>query len=284
LAKAQLDVRRLTPLAEQQAAPQQDLDNAISAQRVARARYDASIAALKDAGLDSRTQVMQAQAAVDSAQAQLRQAQLNLDYTTIRAPVTGLMGLLKVDQGNLVGHSEATTLATLVAINPMRVDFQLSELDYLALMNNKYNTGSENLRLVLADNSLYPEIGHPTALNNQLDPTTGTVTVQSEFPNPAGLLRPGQFVRVRATVQRDRNAIVIPRRSVVELQGSKTVHIVSKDNKVAVRTVTLGPSYEDDYIVMRGLDPGDRVVVEGLQKAEPGTSVKPVEQTASATK
>ena len=284
LAKAQLDVRRLTPLAQQQAAPQQDLDNAVAAQKVAQARYESATAAYKDSKLDSQTQVMQATAALDSARAQLRQAQLNLDYTTIRAPVTGLVGLVKVDQGNLVGHSEATTLTTLVAVNPMRVDFSLSELDYLALMNNRYNSGSENLRLVLADNSVYPQIGHPTALNNQLDPQTGTVTVQSVFPNPAGFLRPGQFVRVRATVQRDKNAIVIPRRSVVELQGMKTVRIIGKDNKVEVRTVALGPTFEDEYIVLRGLDPGDRVVVEGLQKATPGSVVKPVEQNMASTK
>jgi membrane fusion protein, multidrug efflux system len=284
LGKAQLDVRRLTPLAQQQAAPQQDLDNAIAAEKVAQARYAAAAAGLKDATLDSQTQLMQAQAAIEGARAQVRQAALNLGYTTIRAPVTGLIGLLKVDQGNLVGHGDATTLATLIAVDPMRVDFSLSEIDYLALMNDKYRTASEVLHLVLADNSVYPYAGRPTALNNQLDPQTGTVTVQAQFPNPAGYLRPGQFARVRATVEQDKNAIVVPRRAIVELQGTKTVRVVGKGNKVEVRTVALGPSYEEDYVVRKGLSPGDRVIVEGLQKAEPGAVVKPVEQTAALAK
>lgn len=284
LGKAQLDVRRLRPLAQQQAAPQQDLDNAIAAEKVAQARADASAAALKDAKLDSQTQLMQAQAALEAARAQVKQASLNLSYTIIHAPITGLMGLLKVDQGNLVGHGDATTLVTLIAVDPMRVDFSLSELDYLALMNNKYDSASEVLHLVLADNSVYPHAGHPTALNNQLDPQTGTVTVQAQFPNPGGFLRPGQFARVRATVEEDKNAIVVPRRAIVELQGTKTVRIVGKGDKVEVRTVALGPSYADDYIVRRGLNVGDRVIVEGVQKAAPGTVVKPVEQTAALAK
>ena len=204
LAKAQLDVRRLTPLAQQQAVPQQDLDNAMAAAKVAQARYDASAAAVKDATLDSQTQLMQAQAAVDAAQAQVKQADLNLGYTTIHAPVTGLMGLLKVDQGNLVGHGDATTLATLIAVDPMRVDFAISELDYLSLMNNKYATASNNLRLVLADNSVYPQVGHPTALNNQLDSADRDGDDPGGVPQSGGVFAKSRTVRARSRNGRSR--------------------------------------------------------------------------------
>jgi membrane fusion protein, multidrug efflux system len=282
LGKADLDVKRNIPLAKQRAVPQQDLDNAIAAQKVAQARYDAATSAVSDAKLDAQTQVMQAKAGLENADAQLTQANLNLGYTVIRAPVTGLIGLLKVDQGNLVGHGDATLLATLIAVDPMRVDFSISELDYLYLMKHGTAPSAEDLRLVLADNSLYPEVGHPTALNNQLDPATGTITIQSQFPNPQGKLRPGQFARVRVAAEVQKNAILIPQRAVVELQGTKTVRIVGKDDKVRVRTVSIASRYGDNFVIDRGLAPGERVIVEGVQKVQPEMVVNPVEQTALA--
>ena len=278
LALANVNLARARPLVAKQAIPQQDLDNAIAQQRISQAKYNTAVSQLQDAALTSKTNLMQAQAGVEAANAQLVQANLNLSYTTIRAPVTGLAGLLKVDQGNLVGRGDATTLVTLIAVDPIRVDFQLTETDYLYLMTNGYKTGSSDLQLVLADNSLYPHIGHPSALANALDPQTGTITIQSLFPNPEGILRPGQFARVRVTVQQQRNAVLVPQRAIVEVQGSKTVRVVGKGNKVDVRSVRLGPAFKDYFTVTSGLRAGDRVIVEGVQKADPGTVVRPVER------
>jgi membrane fusion protein (multidrug efflux system) len=282
LAKARLDVARLQPLAEAKAVPRVDLDNALAAEQVAAAGVDAAEAALKDTELSQRIGIQQAQAAVEAGRAAVTDAQLLLGYTTIRAPVTGIIGRLEVNEGNLVGRGEPTLLATMSTVDPIKIAATVSEVEYLRLARreSERRTGrGAPLELVLADGTRYPLEGRTTTLDRKVDPKTGTIVVEALFPNPEGLLRPGQFGRIRAVVEERPDAILVPQLALQEIQGAKSVLVVGADDKVALRTVTLNERIGDLVIVTRGLTPGERVIVEGLQKVRPGMTVKP--ETAS---
>jgi membrane fusion protein (multidrug efflux system) len=278
LAKARLDVARLQPLAEAKAVPRVDLDNALAAEQVAVAGVDAAEAALKDTELAQRIGIQQAQAAVEAGRAAVTDAQLLLGYTTIRAPVTGIIGRLEVNEGNLVGRGEPTLLATMSTVDPIKIAATVSEVEYLRLARrqSERRTGQgAPLELVLADGTRYPLEGRTTTLDRKVDPKTGTIVVEALFPNPEGLLRPGQFGRIRAVVEERPDAILVPQLALQEIQGAKSVLVVGADDKVALRTVTLNERIGDLVIVTRGLTPGERVIVEGLQKVRPGMTVKP---------
>jgi membrane fusion protein (multidrug efflux system) len=279
LAKSQTDVARLKPLAAAKAVPQVDLDNALAAEQVAIAGVAASEAALKDTQLSQRIGIQQAQAAVEAGRAAVIQAQLDVSYTTIRAPVEGLIGRLNVDEGNLVGRGEPTLLATMSTFDPIKVSATMSEVDYLrfARRANERGGGEQRfpLELVLADGTRYPLQGRATTLDRTVDPKTGTIVVDAVFPNPEHLVRPGQFGRVRAVVEERPDAILVPQQAVQEVQGAKSVLVVGADDKVALRSVTLNERIGDLVIVARGLEPGERVIVEGIQKVRPGMQVKP---------
>jgi membrane fusion protein (multidrug efflux system) len=282
LGKAQQDVARYRPLAREQAIPQQDLDTALSAEQVAAASVEVAEAALRDTVLNQRTSIQLAEAALESAKAALTQAELNLGYTVIESPVSGIISKLAVDRGNLVGKGEATPLATVSAIDPMYVDFSVPEADYLRLVRRLPALGRgepvpdrpPTLELLLADGTTFPHKGRPVWIDRAVDPKTGTIQVRAQFPNPEKVLRPSQFGRVRAVVEERRGAILVPQVAVQDLQGAKTVLVVGEGDKVAMRTVTLGEAYQDFYIVTSGLKAGERVVVEGIQKVQPGMQVK----------
>jgi membrane fusion protein (multidrug efflux system) len=282
LGRTQQDVARYRPLAEAQAIPQQDLDTAVSRQQVTAAAVEGAEAALKDTVLSQRTAIQLAQAAVESAEAAVTQAKLNLNYTVIESPVTGIVSKLSVDRGNLVGKGEPTLLATVSSIHPIFADFSIVEADYLRLLKQMPGLGRGELprnrapsfELILADGSVFPHKGRPIFIDRAVDLKTGTISVRAEFPNPQRVLRPGQFGRVRAVTQEVRDAVLVPQIAVQELQGAKTVLVVGDGGKVALRTVTLREPYQQFYIVSAGLKPGERVVVEGIQKARPGMQVK----------
>ena len=282
LGKAQQDVARFRPLAEAQAIPQQDLDTALSGEQVAVAGVEVASAALKDTILNQRTAIQLAEAAVASARAAVTQAELNVAYTVIRAPITGIISELEVDTGNLVGKGEPTLLATVSALDPMYVDFSITEADYLRLVKRIPGLGRgrvprdtpARLELVVADATTFPHKGRPIFVDRAIDVKTGTIQVRAEFPNPQRVLRPGQFARVRAITEEVPNAVLVPQLAVQELQGAKTVLVVGEGDKVAARTVTLGDASGDAYIVRSGLEPGERVIVEGIQKVRPGMQVK----------
>ena len=242
LAKAKLDVARLKPLAQAKAVPQVDLDNALAAEQVAVAGVAAARAALKDTELNQRIGIQQAQAAVEAGRAAVTQAQLDLAYTTIRAPVSGIIGRLDVDEGNLVGRGEPTLLATMSTVDPIKVSTTVSEVDYLRFARRAAGRASTDpslaLELVLADGTVHPHKGRVTTLDRTVDPKTGTIVFEALFPNPEKLLRPGQFGRVRAVVEERQNAILVPQRAIQETQGQKTVLVVDQKDKVALRTVT----------------------------------------------
>ena len=283
LGKNQADVARYRPLVKEQAIPQQDLDTAVSREEAAKAGVQAAEAALKDSVLSQRTAIQLAEAAVESGKATVTQADLNLKYTTIDSPISGIVSRLSVDAGNLVGKGEPTLLATVSAINPIFADFSLTEADYLRLVKRIPTLGRGDvarnqrpiLDLVLADGTVFPHKGIPIFVDRAVDQKTGTIQVRAEFPNPQWVLRPGQFGRVRAVTEEVPDAILVPQVAVQELQGAKTVLVVGEGDKVAQRTVTLREPYQEFYIVTAGLKAGERVIVEGIQKVRPGMKVKP---------
>jgi membrane fusion protein, multidrug efflux system len=261
LGKAETDERRLKPLAERRAVPQQDYDNAAA-------------------------NLLAAQASVSAARANVVAAELDLSYTTIRSPITGLIGKRLVAPGNLVGKGEATLLDTVSSIDPIRVNATISEAEYLRFFTQAKGKGSGQssppLELILADGSVHPYKGKLVIVDRAVDQKTGTLTFSAEFPNADGRLRPGQFGRVRAAVETAKDAILIPKRAVQEIQGMQTVLVVSADNMVALRTIQPGETVGDLLIVRDGLKPGERVIVDGIQKARPGSKVNPTAAAAGS--
>jgi membrane fusion protein (multidrug efflux system) len=289
LNKTNLDVNRLRPLAEQRAVPQQDYDNALAAQTSAKADLEGKNAALNTAKVNQAAAIQQAQAAVEAASANIRQAELNIEYCTITSPIDGIAGTRQVAPGNLVGQSDATLLATVSNVNPVRVYVSISESEYLEYQRlraqGKLRGGA--LDLVLADGSVFPQKGRIIIADRAVDLKTGTLSLVAEFPNPQALLRPGQFGRVRMAAKVVENAMLVPQKAVSEMQSTKVVYVVGDGNRVALRSVTLGERVGQDYIVIDGIKPGERVIVEGIQKARPGDIVNPTDQpltteTASA--
>lgn len=255
LQKSRQDVERLRPLVQKDAVPQMDLDNA-----------EASLRA--------------SSAGVSLNEASVMNAELNLGYTEIRSPIHGTIGRADVSVGNLVGHGEATKLATVSSSDPLYVTFAISEEDYLGLAKRVLHTGKREaarraFELVLGDNSVYPAKGSFDMIERALNTQTGTITVRTVFPNPNGLLRPGQFGRVRVVMEERPNAILVPQRAVREVQGAKSVLVVGADNMVALRTITPAGNAGEFLVVSAGVTPGERVIVEGIQKARPGTKVSP---------
>ena len=264
LGKTETDERRLKPLAERRAVPQQDYD-------------------------DAAANLLSAKAGVSAAKSQVEEAELNLSYCTIKSPIKGLIGKRLVAPGNLVGKGEATLLDTVSSIDPIRVNVTISEAEYLNYFGQQQKKGARRpdaagLELVLADGSVYPHKGKFVIIDRAVDLKTGTLTIISEFPNPQGQLRPGQFGRVRSAVDVAENAILVPKRAIQEIQGMKSVLVVGADNMVALRTIKPGATVGDLQIVLDGVKPGDRVIVDGIQKARPGSKVNPTTMaTASAS-
>ncbi len=278
LAKAQRDVERYRPLAAAQAVPQTDLDSAITREQVAEAGVQAADASLRDTVLAQRIGIAQAKAAVDQAKASVINAELNLSYASIRSPITGVAGFVKVDPGNYVNPSQTSVMTTISAIDPILVTFGLSESDYLRVVK-QYQWDAQRavpvLTLTLANGEVYRYKGTPTHVDRALDPKTATIPVEASFPNPQGLLRPGQFAKIGFAIEQRKNALLIPARAVIKLQGLDAVYVIGSENKVEQRSVTLGPRVQNHVVVMSGLRAGEKIVVDGTQKAQPGGTVIP---------
>ena len=276
LSLAQSDLARYTPLAKENAVTQVDLDSARAKKDSATAEVTASKANLTNKTAAVKYNIEKAIALVASAKANLSQAELSLSYCTIHSPIDGIIGLQQVNAGNLVGKNEATLLAIVSASNPFYVDFNISEA-FLLKVRKEARGSRPNLafQLVLSDNSVYEHDGKFSVVDRTVDPTTGTILVRATFPNNEGRLRPGQFARVRAAAEERVDAILVPQVAVQELQSAKYVLVVGPDNKVAQRTVKIGERYENSYIVTEGLQAGEQVVTEGIQKVRPGMAVTP---------
>jgi membrane fusion protein (multidrug efflux system) len=279
LGKAETDERRLKPLAERRAVPQQDYDDAVANLDSARAEVQSKKSSVNTAQVNQKSGIEQAEAAIAAARAAIVQAELNVSYCTIRSPIEGLIGKRLVAPGNLVGKGEATLLDTVSSIDPIRVAVTISEAEYLRFATlrakEKATSGRVPLELLLADGSVFPHKGRVVIADRAVDTKTGTLSILAEFPNPDGRLRPGQFGRVRAAVEVAENAILVPQRAVQETQGNKSVLVVGADNVVTLRTISPGESVGDLLIVRDGLKPGERVIVDGIQKARPGSPVNP---------
>jgi len=268
LGKRKQDVARLTPLAAERAVPAQDLDTANAARDVAAAN------------------VAQSEAAIAGAKAALRADELDLGYTTIRSPIDGIVGRQTISTDNLVGRGDNTLLTTVSNVNPILVDFSITEKVYLEIQKDrlagKNRNVSQDVQLLLADDSVFPYKGKISVVERAVDPTTGTIVVQSKFPNPQNLIRPGQFGRVRVLLDERPNTVTIPQKAVQELQGVQTVLVVDDNNKTELRTVEIGERVGANFVVRSGLKAGERIVVEGLQKVRPGMVVSPQAQAISA--
>jgi len=287
LSKTDLDVNRLKPLAQIRAVPQQDYDNALVAQQAARADVESKKSTLNTAKVNQTAAIQAAQAAVEAADAAIREADLNVEYCTITTPINGIAGVRQVAPGNLVGNGEATLLTTVSNVNPMRVYMSISESDYILYQRLKAEgdlMGGGKLELILSDGSVFPEKGRIIIADRAVDVKTGTFGLVAEFPNPNALLRPGQFGRVRLAATVAENALLVPQKAVTEIQSTKVVYVVGADNKVALRSVTLGERVDQDYIVTEGVKAGERIIIEGLQKTRPGATVSPTEKPISAEK
>jgi membrane fusion protein (multidrug efflux system) len=214
LARADQDVARLAPLAKEKAVTEQDLDAAIASQKSSKAIVAARQANVTNLEAAVKYTIERARAEVSASEARVTQAQLDLSYCDIHSPISGVIGFLQVDEGNLVGRGDATLLATVSASDPLLVDFSVSEIEYLKLTDPETageRTGALRFDLLLSDESVHGHQGTFRVLDRTVDPTTGTLKVEAAFPNPGGYLRPGQFARVRVAVSEKENAILIPR-------------------------------------------------------------------------
>jgi membrane fusion protein, multidrug efflux system len=262
--KAQNDVERYTPLAKEQAIPQQDLDNAIQANQAAKA------------------QVAAAKAQVAAAKAQVAAAQLNLGFTKVLSLIDGIAGIAQAQIGDLV--SPSSLLTTVSTVDPIKIYFPVSEREYLDYVKEHPDEEKRHLRLqlILANGSVYPHEGQTTLVDRQIDVKTGTLRVQGVFPNPGNVLRPGEYARIRTIIATRKGALVVPQKAVSELQGNYQVAVVGSDNKVQIRPVKVGERMGTDWIIAEGLKPGERVVAEGVQKVRGGMAVNPKPVTATA--
>jgi membrane fusion protein (multidrug efflux system) len=249
LAQAQIDVRRYTPLVAQRAISQAELDKALSMERGTKAEVEAD-------------------------QAVLDNANLNLGWTTVTSPISGIAGISKVGVGDLM--TPITVMTTISNVEPINIDFSIAEQDYLRFQREKSGRAAgRSLQLILGDGTVYPQRGHALLVNREVDSRTGTIQVRAEFPNPGNVLRPGQYARIRAVTEVRKDALLIPQRAVAELQGVYQVGLVGPDNKVTVKAVNLGPQVADSWVVESGLRAGDNVIVDGLQRVRNGMTVAP---------
>lgn len=269
--QAEVTARRLAPLVQQQAVSQQEFENAESTAAAARAQRDAARAAVEKAELD-------------------------LSYTIIDAPIDGVVGTSLVMSGNLVGRGESTLLTTMSQVDPILFRAGLGESEYLRLARRLAAAGvapdadqavstaasaaapdaaaAISAELLLADGTVYPEPGRVSGIERAIDATTGTLMVEFAFPNPQRLLRPGQFGRVRVQSELRRDALLVPQRAVQALQDLYTVAVVNDAGVVSIRTIRVGPRVQNLWVVEAGLEAGERVVSDGLQRLKDGMTVR----------
>ena len=264
LANAENELNRYKPLAEVNAVSQSDLD-------AAQTNYDAALAG------------------VEAAEANLKASQINLGYTRIYSPITGIIGKTKAKVGDFVGQSPNPVILNVVSqINEILVEFFLTETDYLKFarmyIEGKDERGNKikvekqepNLQLILADGSFHEYKGKINFIDRGVDPTTGAVLIQASFPNPTGLVRPGQFAKLKALIGFKEDGIIIPQRCVIELQGIFSVLVVNNENKIESRRVKTGQKYSDFWLITDGLKANEMIVYEGIQKVKEGMTIKPM--------
>src|SRR5712664_3873697 len=261
--RTELDVNRYAPLAKEQAASQQDLDNAVQNNMAAKATVATALAQIKTA-----------EAAVET-------AKINVDFTRLIAPIDGIAGQAQLQVGALANPSSGP-VTSVSTVDPIKVYFTVSEREYLD-WNRRFPTEATReaankrvrLELILADGSSYGHEGTIYFADRQVNQSTGAIRIAGLFPNPGNILRPGGYGKVRTAVRVQQDALLVPQRAVSELQGGYQVAAVDGENKVNIRTIKVGDRVGTEWIVAEGLKPGERVVVEGVQKVRPGMQVNP---------
>jgi RND family efflux transporter MFP subunit len=270
--KSQLDVERYTPLAKEQAATQQDLDNAVQTNLANQASVETS-----------KAQIQAAEAAVET-------AQINLNFTRVVSPIDGVAGLAQNQVGDLVSTGSSSPITTVSTVDPIKVYFTPSEQEYLAF-NRQFPTLASReaeerrlpIELILADSTTYEHEGRVEFANRQVDQNTGTIRIAALFPNPGNVLRPGGYGQVRAITRIQSGALLLPQRAISEVQGSYQVAVLDSENKVSVRNVKVGDRVGNMWIIADGLKLGERVIAEGVQKVGPGVQVNPKPFAAQST-
>jgi RND family efflux transporter MFP subunit len=270
--QSQLNVEKYAPLAKEQAATQQDLDNAIQT------------------NLANLATVQTTKASIQAATAAVEAAQINLNFTRVVSPIDGIAGFAQNQVGDLVSAVSTSPITTVSTVDPIKVYFTPSEKEYLDF-NRQFPTPASReaeerrlpIQLILADGSTYGHEGRVQFANRQVDQNTGTIQIAALFPNPGNILRPGGYGQVRASTRIQRGALLVPQRAVSEVQGSYQVAVLDKQNKVSVRSVKVGDRVGEMWIIADGLKPGERVVAEGVQKVAPGVQVNPKPFTAQST-
>jgi RND family efflux transporter MFP subunit len=262
--RTELDVKRYTPLAREQAASQQDLDNAVQNNLAALATVETA-----------KAQIKTDEAAVET-------ARINLEFTSLVAPIDGIAGQAQLQEGALVTPASGT-VTSISTVDPIKVYFTVGEPQYLAWRKRFPSETSREaadkalrLQLILADGSTYGREGRFYFADRQVDEGTGAIRIAGLFPNPDNILRPGGYGKVRAVIRMQPGALLVPQRAVSELQGSYEIAVVGSDNKVVIRSVEIADAFGADRIVTEGLNPRERVIAEGVQKVRPGMLVNPV--------
>ncbi len=295
--RTELDVGRYTPLAERGSVSKQELDNAVQ-NNLANL---AAVAAARAAVQNSKASVMQARAALERSQADVKtqeaniaaaraglaDAKLNLGYTRIASPISGLAGFRVANIGDYVGPNDQNPLTTVSQVDPIYAEVPISEQRALTIFRRwDDNPGAPRdleLELILADGTVYPRRGRAIALDRQVDLTTGTLLARGVFPNPGNVLRPGQYAKVRAVVEVKKDALLIPQRAVQDVQGIHQVAVVGADDTVDVRKVKTDARVGSLWIITEGLKPGERVVVEGGERVRTGQKVRLADSTPAPT-
>lgn len=256
LARTKSDLDMMVPLAKMNAVSQRELV-------AARAAYNASLASIK------------------AATATLENAKIELGYCRIVAPISGLIGISKVRVGDYVRPGAASVLNTISDLGDVRARFTMSEQEYLRIFreitkeNSNLIGAGKSVSLVLSDGSIYPETGKISFADRQIDPTTGAVTFEAAFANPDRLIRPGQFVKILVVTDVRKNALIIPQRSVIEMQGIYQVYVLGNDNKVEMKIIQIGPAYKDSYLVTEGLTANDKIALGGTSLLKSGSVISP---------
>ncbi len=274
LGKTELDVKRYSPLISDGTVSQQELDDAVQANLANKA----SVSAAQGRYERVKAKVATAEVDVIVAQTVLEGAELNLGFTRVTAPVSGIAGIHVANIGDLVGTNERTVLTSVSQIDPILVEFPVSEQEYLDLRSfllGATPSRQPSLELVLADGKTYPYRGTLDIVGREVNPTTGTLRIRGLFENPGNVLRPGQYAKVRAVTSVRRGALLLPQGAVQELQGAYQLIVVGPSNRCEVRRVEVGDRIGSYWLISGGLTSSEQVVIEGLQKIRPGDIVKP---------
>lgn len=267
--KAQLDEDRYVPLAQQQAITQQDLDNAKQTNSSMKAQVNAAKAQVDTA----KAQIEAADAGIAGSAAAVETAKVNLGFTRLTSPIDGIAGSATTQVGNLVGPA-SNAVTAVSTLDPIKANFTVSEQEYLSLTRDDALRKLQ-LELVLADGTIHPQRGRFLFADRQVNPGTGAIQLTGLFPNPGNTLRPGQYAKVRADIGVRTGALLVPQRSVTDTQGNYLVAVVDPNNTIRFTPVQVGDRIGSEWVIEKGLKPGERVVTDGLFKIRPGAQVNP---------